>query len=369
MNNIYKIMFLLLIGTKSIFAQDFSNYYSYLLNPVNINSALAGAEDKLDMSLNSRYMLTGIEGSPRNIAFNVHSAVKGNHGVGAKIISDSRGVFNTTRVDAMYAQGFDLNKDMNLRFGFTVGVLKRSINMSNYDANNSIYDASDPTISSNNFNDLKFAAGFGCNYTWKNLQVGFTSPQLIEGSNNISEHLLGSVSYNYLIADSKWGVKPMLYYQNYKNSPNVLDALVKTSYDDRFNVILGYSNNNRIKGGAGINLKTVGVNYLYEYATSNLNALSISTHEIMLNFSVLPKEKSALATEKELDALLNYITSVVKDDQQHSKSSLKKEIDKIQKQLDEIIKNNSDKDSEDVAKKLELIEAQIYALISKYNTK
>jgi type IX secretion system PorP/SprF family membrane protein len=369
MKNRLKLILLSLAFSTKGFAQDFSNYYNYLLNPVNINSALVGAENKLEMSLNSRYMLTGIDESPRNIAFTVNSAIKGSHGVGARIISDSRGVFNTTRVDAMYAQGFDLNKEMNLRFGLSVGILKRDINTSTFDATSSVFDVSDPTINSNNFNNLKFVAGLGALYTYKNFELGLSSPQLIENASSISEHIASSLGYRYKIENTTWTLQPVVYYQNYKNSPNLLDALLKANWNNRVNLMAGYSNNNRIKGGLGINLKTLGFSYLYEHATGDLKTLSLSTHEVMLSLSILPKKTNALVTENELDKLLGYIANVLQDDQQYTKESLKKEIEKIQKQLDEIVKNNSDKNSEEVAKKLELIEGQIDALISKYNTK
>ncbi len=362
------VIAIIVLSGNIVLGQDFSSFYSYVLNKGNINPAFTGNTNSVDGVLNSRSQFTGVSGSPKNIMFGVSAPVFANQGAGFKVINDSRGVFDVTRADFSYSHKVSFNDDVSLRFGLSVGILNRKINVNNLESQSSLFDSSDPTVNNSTFNYSRFVSGFGLLMKAKDFEIGFSAPHIIESATDINQYLVGMVSYDYSIEDTKWGVQPTLIYQNIPVTQNIVDVLVKGTWNDKISLIMGYANNNRIKGGMGLNLNGFGVSYLYEHSTGDLRRISGSTHEIMLSVSVKrqPKRFGTLKLEKDLDEIITYIADLVKNDANHGKDFIGSEIDRIHAQLNEILDENTDKNAGKVAEKLQRVEEQINLLIEKY---
>lgn len=349
-------------------AQDFSSFYSYMLNRVNINSALVGSTNSVVALMDYRSQYNGIPGGPRNLMFCLHSPIGINQGAGLKVIQDSRGAFSVTRADAMYSHRVQLADSISIRFGLSVGFISRQLNTNGIGVGSNMFDLSDPTLSGSNYNYTRFISGFGMVLNLKQLEIGFSAPQIIQNSESIGQYLVGTLAYKYKFVNSKWDVQPFAIYQNLPVTKKLLDVAVRASWDSKLILMGGYANNNTLKASVGIQMSGFGVSYLYEHPTGYRKNLSNGTHEILLSVSIKrnPKRLTAVKMEKDLNAIMNYMNELMRDDANYSKDYIKSELERINKQLNEIMAENSEKNAGKVADKLDKIEEQINYLISKY---
>ena len=199
MKNILLIIILTLALISSVIGQDLSSYYSYLINKFNVNPALIGNTQNYQGVLDSRSEMTGVDGAPKNLMFALHGPIYENQGLGVKVISDSRGVFNTSRFDATYSHRFFLQRAFYLRFGLSAGILKNRIESSSIQSKSRDFNFSDPTINSETLNDEQFLAGFGVVSEYKDWQFGFSSPHIVKNESPIDHSLVGLLSYNYKV--------------------------------------------------------------------------------------------------------------------------------------------------------------------------
>lgn len=365
MKSIYTIILVAVLSIKGQ-AQEFSSFYSYLLNRVNVNSAYTGNNEDIQGVLNSRSQFTGVPGSPRNIMLAIHGPMFINQGVGLKVINDTRGVFDVTRVDGSYSHQFDMNEHTSLRLGMSVGFLSSKVNLSGLDNADEIMASGDPTLTSSGLNYTHFVSGFGMLFKHDGFELGFAAPHIIENGSEISQFLVSSFAYKYQIENSKWSLSPNIIYQNIPVTNNVLDGYLKTTWDNKVSVIVGVANNNRLKAGAGFDLKGFGLNYIYEQSTGDLKNLSNATHEIMMTISIQRKVKrlGSAQMEEDLDNLISKISEMADGD--YEKEFLREQIKVVHAELNKILEENTEKNVEKVAGKLDKIEEKINYLIKKY---
>ena len=367
MKNKLVILFSFFIFSKA-YSQEFSSYYSYLLNRVNINPAYVGNASFITANLNSRTQFTNVPNNSRNIHFNIDAPLFVDQGIGVKVINDVRGVFNLTRVDAAYSHRVELDKDLSLRFGLSIGALNRQINSFNLREESDLFASGDPSLFSQSNNFTRFVTGAGIVLNWKEVELGLSSPHLIENSENLSEFLFSNLSYNYAL-DKDWTLKPTIIYQNVPITQNILDVLFQASWKDKLSATAGISTNNRLKAGVGLNLKVIQINYLYEYSTGDLNDLSPNTHEVMLTLAIKrkPKRLGHSVMARELDAIISDVNHLVEDETNYDKEYIQQKIIEMHEALDKILDENTEKNAEKVADKLKIIEKQFNFLLKKYN--
>ena len=112
--NIFITLASIFISTISV-AQDLSlDYYSYLFNWYNVNSAYCAKGDKLSAILNVRQR-AGLKST--NSMAGVKGTLGDNQGLGGRLISDNRGSFQVIIADATYGYRLPLNDKHTLYFG------------------------------------------------------------------------------------------------------------------------------------------------------------------------------------------------------------------------------------------------------------
>ena len=104
-NHIYIAALILInwISISAIKAQDLNNHYGYQLNWYNINPAFTGETDGVEAMFNYRAQWNGIEGSPINSMFGLHTGIQNNMGIGGKVIMDKRGLLSNLTYEFNYS--------------------------------------------------------------------------------------------------------------------------------------------------------------------------------------------------------------------------------------------------------------------------
>lgn len=363
------LIFILIVSQYSVSAQDFSSFYSYMLNRVNINPALAGNTNAIEGIMDYRSQYNGIAGGPRNLMFALHSPIGPNQGAGMKVIQDSRGAFGVTRVDGMYSHRFYVDSNLSVRFGLSVGFISRHLNTSNIASASNMFDLSDPTLTSPVYNYTRFIAGFGMLVNYKQLEFGFSAPQIIENSNSIAQYLVGTVSYKYKFASSKLALQPFLIYQNLPVTKNLLDVAVRATWDEKLVFMGGYANNNTLKASVGLQFNGFGVAYMYEHPMGYRKQLSTGTHEIMINVSIQKKARKASSSKmtKDLNVLINSLEILKHEEVKYTKEFVQSELESANKELNRITDESTEVNLDKASDKLDKIESLIADIKIKYS--
>ncbi len=107
-----------------------SQYYAI---PLDLNPAYTGTSDFFSAYINYRVQYPGLQNEFVSYNFSGDYHFKNrNSGVGLSINDDQfgEGIFSTTSIQMMFANGVDLNQKLNLRFGLRGGLLFRRIGFS-----------------------------------------------------------------------------------------------------------------------------------------------------------------------------------------------------------------------------------------------
>jgi type IX secretion system PorP/SprF family membrane protein len=361
------ILSILLVGQGLILsAQDLQNFYQYTLDWTNINNAYVGTNRSLDWLVMTRTQFNSIPNSPKNIMGLIQMGISENQGVGLKMINDSRGVFNSTRVDATYSQRFDLDEQSYLRFGISFGALNSNIDLSKLSNGDIVSATNDPVPMSSDYNYTHFITGFGMVAGYKDFEFGVSAPHLVVSSMGLEPFLFTTASYRHQLPGSNFALIPSVVYQNRPDQDNVLDGFMNVSYKDFLKLITGYTTDNRLKLGVGVNYKNFGLSYLNDNPTGNNTIMATSANEIALKLKINQgKSKEVVDVRSEIQKLMDETVVLLTGD--HDRSYLKKRLVEIEQQLDLLMSKNSKVTAKEVEKDISALESQLLLIIEKYN--
>lgn len=359
---------LFVLGSITASSQELAyGYYNYIMNRFNLNPAFAGNNGNISAILNTKTYQSGFNGAPRNTMFGVHAPISSTQGAGLRVFSDRRGGYEVAKYDAVYSYQIQIDEKSDLRFGISAGAVRRMLN-ANSIANGELLNQADPTLASGYFDETNFIAGVGLVYDYENLQVGFSAPHLVDGSNDLSEYLVGTIGYKYELENSKLAFTPTFIYQNMPVIDNQFDFLLKAEYNDKMWVQGGYQSTQNLNFGVGFDLGPFGVGYSYEMNNSDLNNIAKGSNEIVIMIGLASKKvQQTDATIKELDEHVAKLTAMLNDgNNNYKRSDVMSEIQRIRMELNKLGKENNKKKAKAVEKRLLTIENQIIELEKKY---
>ena len=109
MKYLFIVIVLIMVIPRAMAQQD-PLYSQYFNNPMLINPAFAGSNDRLYLGLAYRAQWAGIDGGPSTINFNGHIALADNKmGVGVIVVQDKIGDIKNTQYGASYAYRIKLD--------------------------------------------------------------------------------------------------------------------------------------------------------------------------------------------------------------------------------------------------------------------
>lgn len=318
------VIFVTILCSCSIYAQQLPLFNHYFFKPMVYNPAYTGADSSTNILLVNRTQWTGFKGGPQynNLTVDGNMFNK-NTGVGLNIISFRRGLTNTIGGNLFYSYKLKINKNSHISLGLSAGAINQTLNYSKAitEVNN------DPLLFYNNQNSTVFDANAGLAIIIKNLDIGFSVPQLT--SSKIAyktiidtrtyytqvQHLLGSLKYKINLSKKKnLSFTPSMVLRQAKNAPIQYDINALLGIDNKFWAGITYKNDYAISINAGIVLfKNLTVGYSYEYITGSISRYAGLSHEIILNIKFNKKsnanESNSKEKEDEDDKLLKEMAS------------------------------------------------------------
>ena len=267
----------------------------YYYNQFVWNPALAGVQKYGQAYMIYRNQWNSLPGAPITKALTLDGPLRSkNVGLGANLYQDNAGMFARTGGMISYAYGINFSEDSKLRLGMGLGFIDNRLNL--IDANPK--DWSDPLLETSNINKTGFDANFGVNYTFKDLNVGLSIPQVLaldikyDASNAKApiyrsvRHFQVNASYVIKAMEDKLKITPTAFVRITPKTPGVqYDISAIASYRDFIWGGVMYRSTYAVSLLAGTRInKQFVLGYAYDLAVNSYKSYTNGAHEVILGF-------------------------------------------------------------------------------------
>lgn len=284
----FTIFFFVLIATTS-FAQQDPLYSQYLFNPMVLNPAYAGLNNRFNGSVGYRTQWTGLEGQPQTMNASIHSSLVGNKvGAGLLVMNDRIGNLTTTEINAAFSYKLEMENN-TFSFGMQTGV--QNFNSDNAGVNP--YDKTDDLFL-NGERGTRFNVGAGAILKSEKYFIGLSVPRLLPTtfkSGDLETELYNQTFYAmaaYIFyVNEHIRLKPAALLRTVKGAP----AAVDISFNLNLNSIHTLGVFTRNFGTYGVLLQTLlkeqyRLGYAFELPTNKSVGAQFTTHEIALGIQL-----------------------------------------------------------------------------------
>ncbi len=295
----FKIVFVLFLAafTLQSNAQQDPQYTNYMFNTLSVNSAYAGSRGHLSVTALHRTQWVGIEGAPQTQSLTVESPIGNNLGLGVAIVNDKLGPSREMYLDGNLSYTIRLNNKSRLSFGLKAGA--RLLNVDLFDGFQTNADVS----SINN----RFLPTVGAGMYWRNdkTYIGVSVPNFLtkehfdrDSFNSNTFEVSAERLHYFLIAGKVFDLsdsvkfKPAFLGKFVVGAPAIVDLSANFMLYDKFRIGAAYRWDDSFSGLIGLQLTPkLLLGYAYDLTTTRLGDFNSGTHEIMLRFELLTKEK------------------------------------------------------------------------------
>ncbi|OED43787.1 hypothetical protein AB832_02380 [Flavobacteriaceae bacterium (ex Bugula neritina AB1)] len=293
---------ILLLGLISIpsFGQQDAQYTQYMYNTMSINAAYAGQREVLSIVGLHRSQWVGIDGAPQTQTLGIHSPLRNERiGIGLSIINDQLGPARETYASGSFSYSILLNSyDTKLSLGINAGfhLLKTDWSKGKYQ---------NPDIAFNeNLNLFSPIIGAGLYLHSRKWYAGISVPNLITTKHysDFQESLATESLHFFLIGGyvldltENTKFKPSFLIKAVFGSPVIADLSANFLLYDKLTLGVAWRWDDSISALAGFQVtKNLYIGYAYDLTTTGLKNYNSGSHEIMLRFELLQKNKRLLS--------------------------------------------------------------------------
>lgn len=278
----------LLLATLS-FAQQDPIYSQYLFNPLLVNPAYAGLNNRFNGSVGYRTQWMGLEGQPQTINASLHtSLVQNKVGLGLLVVNDRIGSMNTTEINTAFAYKLQL-ENKTVSFGMQAGVQNFNISMNGVNP----FDKTDDLFLTGE-RGTRINLGAGLVLKSENYFIGLSVPRLLpttfkSGDQEFdlyNQHLYLMGAYVHYLNEHV-RLKPSVLLRGVKGAPASVDVAINVNFNARHTVGVFSRNFNTF----GLLLQTLlkdqyRFGYVFEMPTGKSVGTQFTTHEIALSIQL-----------------------------------------------------------------------------------
>ena len=288
----------LLLAMPRAQAQQQAMYTQYMFNGLAINPAYAGSQGALNLTALARKQWHGFAGAPSTQTFSAHAPLRDETmGLGLLLTHDEIGVTNQYGAYAVYAYRIKMSRG-TLSAGLQAG-------FNSYRAGFSqvlVREGDDVSFSADDAEAFLPNFGTGLYYNTTRFYAGFSLPMLLTNNYPGSEgqlarqyrHWFFTTGYVLdLNADLK--LKPNLLVKAVEGAPIEVDINANLLIKELLWVGLSYRSFDAIS--ALIELQATPqfrIGYAYDYTLTDLQQVNTGSHELMLNYRLVRKDKKML---------------------------------------------------------------------------
>ena len=288
------IIMALLVGSSTVFAQQFPFLEGYNINPFSLSPAYAGYENANYLFSDYRTDWSGVEGRPTTLQLSYSIKATERMGIGGRFIYDKSDIFKHTLILGSYSYQVEVIDSHFLTFAISAGVYRNSIDVGKY-FNDPNYVNDRVLTNDLEKSKLKFASDLSALYIHGPIETGLVFSNIMFGSAKYDNTLLVYKPLkNYLIhasysldVNELFSVKPVVIFMGGQNSPVSLEFAPQVKYKEKCWGTLSF----RTGGvwGLGLGAEIIdGVKLNYSYNMCSGLAMSIyGGHEISLGIRLV----------------------------------------------------------------------------------
>ncbi len=358
----FTFIIITLLFSVALKAQQIGMYSHYFYKPMVYNPAFTGAAESTNIMVLSRSQWSDFNGAPQlNIATLDGILSNKKVGLGLMLISDRKGITNRIGGDVSYSYRLNINEDMLLNFGVSLGVIDQTIDYSKA----LVETANDPTLFTDSQRKTVLNANAGLALIWKGLEFGVAVPQLIGNKINYvdtsnirgfytqARHYMGSLKYKFFISKEKGiSIAPQALVRFVPNTPFQYDGNINFDWQDKFWIGATYKRDYAVGANVGFCIyKQLSVGYSYDFIIGNIGKYSGMAHELMVNFKFGKDKKEEVVDKPKEDKILENAAYVQRMDSiqkqlKESQDKLKELSDKLDQQAKEVSTNNENQNTQ-----------------------
>jgi len=269
-----------------VLAQQDPLYSQYFNNPMLINPAFAGSNERLYAGAAYRSQWAGVDGGPVTYNFNSHMALVNNKvGVGLLAVQDQLGDIKNTSYGGVFAYRIKLSES-TFSFGMQAGFTRYATDP------NAVRVLNNPDPAFNQFTETKFNTGAGVLLQNERYTFGLSVPRMLASSVSQGGQSIQIYSQNFYLYGSyifyvneRIQFKPSTLLRATAGTPISADLNANFIFNKLYTAGLFTRKFNTY----GVLLQMVMNNYRLGYVfelPGKSSALNYTTHEISLSLSM-----------------------------------------------------------------------------------
>lgn len=287
MKNLLSLLYILALAIPlPSFSQQDPLYAQYFNNPMLINPAFAGSNERLYAGVAYRAQWTGIAGGPVTFNFNSHMAVANNKvGVGIIAVQDQLGDIKNTQYGGVGSYRIKL-KDATFSFGMQAGFMRFATDP------NAVKLLNNPDPAFNQFNQTNFNVGAGALLQNEKYTISLSVPRMLpatisQGGQSIKVYSQNIYFYGSYIFElgQKVQFKPSTLLRATSGSPLSTDLNFNFIFNRLYTAGIFTRKFNTYGVLLQMIMKDYRLGYVFELPGKN-SALRYNTHEISLAISM-----------------------------------------------------------------------------------
>lgn len=288
------IIILLLSMTAS--AQQDPQYTQYMYNMNVVNPAYAGSKETLSITALYRKQWSGLDGAPETITFSGHSPVNDKVGLGLSAIKDELGPVKETNVYIDFSYTLQVSENLKLALGLKAGATFHDVGLTDLE----LQDDNDPLFSQDISNTYP-NVGAGAFFYGDNFYVGLSVPNFLSSvhldENGIKygsevNHYFATAGYVFQVSENT-KLKPSTMVKSAFNAPLSFDVNLNALFYEKFEIGASYRLEDSFSGLIGFQATPyLRIGYAYDHVVSELDAVASASHEVILTFDLLFKQKA-----------------------------------------------------------------------------
>ena len=302
------MMPVILFSTERASAQQGVVFSQYIFNGLIINPAYAGYREVVNASLVYRNQWTGIENAPTTVTLLMDGAALNNSlGIGGHVMNDKVGAQQTLSLFSDYAYRIKIdNSGTRLALGLSIGVTQLSLDENMV----RLLNPNDPLVTSGMLTDNVYRPDFnvGAFFDHKRFSAGLSVTELWGDYKLVKKNPVMYATFATLVPISKdYIFKPsLLYKDDLKMQPSVdvnLFLMIKNKLWVGVSWRNGVPLSSRMDKDLANQIFQTSLNaitfmtevfvsdnfylgYAYDFPLSQMNQLTMGSHEVMLGFKM-----------------------------------------------------------------------------------
>ena len=286
---------LIIMSVYTSVAQQDPQFTNYMYNTMSVNSAYAGSRGHLSIFGLHRSQWVGLDGAPQSQSFSIDSPVGRNVGLGLSLVTDRLGPSDETYLDGNFSYTINLSNNRRLSFGAKLGGRLLNIDWSRGTSQNP-----DVVFQQNVNNKFLPTIGAGIYLHSDKSYLGVSIPNFLtnEHYDEVQESLAAERLHFFLIGGTVMDMsesvkfKPAFFLKHVVGAPLIFDLSANFMFNDNLRLGLAYRWDDSVSGLIGFQLtEKLLIGYSYDFTTTDLQQFNSGTHEIMLRFELISKDR------------------------------------------------------------------------------